>query len=94
MAEPPPDLTDMPVASAAAEERSSSNASLGTDARVVEVADACFEMFTIRELKQPQSVLPELTAAFPDATNHDILQAISMALTWKRLLKAVGRTLH
>ncbi len=58
------------------------------------VADACFEMFSVRELKKLPSILPELRAAFPECCDDDIRKAVSMALGWKRLLRAAGRPLH
>lgn len=58
------------------------------------VADACFEMFSVRELKRPRVILPELLAAFPEFCQEDILHAVSLALSWKRLLRAAGKPLH
>lgn len=58
------------------------------------LADVCFEMFPIKELRRPHLILDELQAAFPDFEETDILKAISMALTWRRLLRAAGRPLH
>lgn len=58
------------------------------------IADACFEMFTVRELKKPPVILPELRAAFPEHCDREILQAVGMALSWKRLLKSAGRPVH
>jgi len=58
------------------------------------VADACFEMFSVRELKRPRAILPELLAAFPEFCKEDILHAVSLALSWKRLLRAAGKPLH
>jgi len=64
------------------------------ESKMFEVADSCFEMFSIRELKQPKRILPELAAAFPDSSRTDLLKAITIALSWKRLLRAAGRRLH
>lgn len=58
------------------------------------VADACFEMFSVRELKKPLTILPELKAAFPESSEGEILRAVSLALSWKRLLRAAGKPLH
>ena len=58
------------------------------------VADACFEMFSVRELKKPRTILPELRAAFSECCDEEILAAVSMALSWKRLLRAAGKPLH
>ena len=58
------------------------------------IADACFEMFAVRELKKPLLILPELRAAFPEFRDEEILQAVSLALSWKRLLKAAGKPIH
>jgi hypothetical protein len=61
---------------------------------ILVLADVCFEMFPIKELRRPHLILDELHAAFPDFCETDILKAISMALTWRRLLRAAGRPLH
>ena len=34
---------------------------------VLQIADVCFEMFSVRELRKPVAVLRELSAAFPEA---------------------------
>jgi hypothetical protein len=61
---------------------------------ILVLADVCFEMFPIKELRRPHLILDELKAAFPDFEERDFLRAISMALTWRRLLRAAGRPLH
>ena len=58
------------------------------------LADVCFEMFTIRELKRPETIMGELQAAFPDVAEGDIGKAIGMALSWRRLLRSAGLPLH
>lgn len=61
---------------------------------VIILADVCFEMFPIKELRRPHLILDELRAAFPDFNEEDILRAISMALTWRRMLRSVGKPIH
>lgn len=61
---------------------------------LVILADVCFEMFPIKELRRPHLILDELRAAFPDFEDSEILKAISMALSWRVLLRAAGRPLH
>lgn len=61
---------------------------------ILVLADVCFEMFPIKELRRPHLILDELQSAFPDFDETEILRAISMALTWRRLLRAAGRPLH
>jgi hypothetical protein len=51
-------------------------------------------MFSVRELKRPRVILPELLAAFPEFSQEDILSAVSLALSWKRILRAAGKPLH
>jgi hypothetical protein len=51
-------------------------------------------MFPIKELRKPHLIIDELQAAFPDFDEPDILRAISMALSWRRLLRDAGRPLH
>lgn len=58
------------------------------------VADACFEMFSAKELRKPSLILPELRAAFPEYCDQEIAQAVGMALSWKRLLRSAGRPVH
>jgi hypothetical protein len=61
---------------------------------ILTVADSCFEMYPTKELRRPGMILSELQTAFPDLEQPDILRAISLALTWRRLLHAAGRPLH
>ncbi len=58
------------------------------------LADVCFEMFAIKELRRPHLIIDELRAAFPDFEEPEILGAISMALSWRRMLRNAGRALH
>jgi hypothetical protein len=65
------------------------------DARdIILLADVCFEMFPIKELRNPHLILDELQAAFPEFGEPELLRAISMALSWRRLLRDAGRPLH
>ena len=64
------------------------------DREILILADVCFEMFPIKELRRPHLILDELRAAFPHFNEPDILRAISMALSWRRLLRDAGRPLH
>ncbi|MEY4669510.1 MAG: hypothetical protein RL518_2209 [Pseudomonadota bacterium] len=61
---------------------------------LIVLADVCFEMFPIKELRRPGLIIDELRAAFPEFDEAEILQAISMALSWRRLLRDAGRPLH
>ncbi|MEN9845901.1 MAG: hypothetical protein RIS36_1048 [Pseudomonadota bacterium] len=58
------------------------------------LADVCFEMFPLKELRKPHLILGELRSAFPEFEDAEILHAISMALSWRRLLRDAGRPLH
>lgn len=74
---------------------SDTRATLRDDHReILVLADVCFEMFSIKELRRPHLILDELVAAFPDFTEPEILRAISMALHWRLVLRAAGRPLH
>ncbi len=64
------------------------------DQLVLTAADSCFEMYPTKELRRPSMILGELETAFPDLERPDLLRAISLALTWRRLLHAAGRPLH
>ena len=86
------DSLNIPAAQAVLKEKVS--VTLSSERAIAPVADACFEMFAVRELKKPRLLLPELRAAFPEFCDEEILQAISLALSWKRLLKAAGKPVH
>ena len=58
---------------------------------VLMLADVCFEMFSARELRNPETVLPELDAAFPEITGEQKLKALAVALSWKRILRGASR---
>jgi hypothetical protein len=51
-------------------------------------------MFSIKELRRPSLILDEMRSAFPEFNDAEILRAISMALSWRRLLRNAGRPLH
>jgi|694.fasta_scaffold149310_2 hypothetical protein len=55
--------------------------------RVLEIADTCFEVFSSKELKNSESILPELVATYPDLSSSELLQSINLALAWKRQLR-------
>lgn len=61
---------------------------------LIALADVCFEMFHIRELKRPHLILSELQQAFPEFSESELLRGISMALTWRRILRDAGRPMH
>jgi hypothetical protein len=54
---------------------------------VIQIADVCFEMFSIKELRRPIAVLHELAIAFPEATSRDFQDAIQLAISWRLALK-------
>jgi hypothetical protein len=62
--------------------------------RTLELADTCFEVFSLRELRKPKSILHELTASYPDLSLSEVTRAVSIALSWKRLLRAGARRIH
>jgi hypothetical protein len=51
-------------------------------------------MFSTRELRHPESILPELHAAFPEISEGQKLKALSIALSWKRILRGASRLPH
>jgi hypothetical protein len=88
-------MTQPLLSSPAAPTLINESSSTARDARaLLPIADACFEMFSVRELKKPLSILPELKSAFPEWNESEIMQAVSLALSWKRLLRAAGKPLH
>jgi hypothetical protein len=82
--EPLPQLDSTPLGSTPRDEHR----------EVLILADVCFEMFSMKELRRPHLILDELVAAFPDFDEPQILRAISMALHWRLVLRAAGRPLH
>ena len=62
--------------------------------RVLLVADVCFEMFSIQELKRPITILHEIAHSFPEASAAEITEAIALALSWRRALRRAGGWTH
>jgi hypothetical protein len=60
---------------------------ISTPNRVLEIADTCFEVFSAKELKNCEAILPELVATYPDLSKSELHQSINLALTWKRQLR-------
>lgn len=58
---------------------------------VLLLADVCFEMFSTRELRHPEDILPELHAAFPEIAEGQKRKALDLALSWKRILRGASR---
>ena len=64
------------------------------NARFLALADACFEMFSMKELGKPLTILNELSASFPDLSRPQIFCAVRMALSWRRILRDAGEPVH
>lgn len=62
--------------------------------RILRVADVCFEMFTIQELKRPVSILHEIAHSFPEVSAAEISEAIKLAISWRRALRDAGGWTH
>jgi hypothetical protein len=62
--------------------------------RILRVADACFEMFSIQELKRPITILHEIAHSFPEATATEITEAIKLAISWRRALRYASGWTH
>jgi len=62
--------------------------------RVLVVADACFEMFTLQELKRPIAILHEVALSFPEASAAEISEAIALAISWRRALRKASGWTH
>ena len=62
--------------------------------RILRVADACFEMFSIQELKRPITILHEIAHSFPEATAAEITEAIKLAISWRRALRYASGWTH
>jgi hypothetical protein len=61
---------------------------------VLQIADVCFEMFSVRELRRPLVVLHELAVAFPEANSKDFQEAIQLAISWRLALKNIQGLTH
>jgi hypothetical protein len=61
---------------------------------VLQIADTCFEMFSIKELKRPVAILHEIAISFPEASALEIQEAISLAISWRRALRNVAGLAH
>jgi hypothetical protein len=57
------------------------------NARVLTIADTCFEMFSLQELRRPVAILHEIALSFPDASRAEIQDAINIAISWRRALR-------
>jgi len=68
-------------------EGQSSSLEITTKKLVIQIADVCFEMFSVKELRRPVAVLHELAIAFPEATSRDFEDAIKLAISWRLSLK-------
>jgi hypothetical protein len=54
--------------------------------RLLELADTCFEVFSLRELKRSKHITKELSLSYPEATREEITSAIELAIAWRRTL--------
>jgi hypothetical protein len=61
---------------------------------VIQIADVCFEMFSVKELRRPDVILNEILLSFPDANGLEIREAISLALSWRISLRSLGNFVH
>jgi len=55
-------------------------------ARVLAIADSCFEVFTVRELLQARLIRNEILSSFTNSTESEVAEAIALALSWRRML--------
>ena len=62
--------------------------------QILRIADSCFEMFSIQELRRPRSIMQEVSVSFSDSTEAEIVEAISLALAWRRMLQGSARFVH
>jgi hypothetical protein len=51
-------------------------------------------MFSIKELRRPQSIIQEVAVSFSDSTEAEVVEAISLALAWRRMLQGSARFVH
>lgn len=55
-------------------------------ARVLMIADSCFEVFSVRELVNEPSIREEVLSSFADSNESEVTEAIALALSWRRIL--------
>jgi hypothetical protein len=63
-------------------------------ARVLMIADSCFEMFSIRELLHQRSIRDEVLLSFAESNESEVIEALSLALSWRRVLAESSSFLH
>lgn len=63
-------------------------------ARVLAIADSCFEVFTLRELIQERLIRKELLSSFTDSTESEVTEAIALARSWRRMLGDAASLCH
>jgi hypothetical protein len=74
--------------------QNTSNISQLDNQLIMRIADVCFEMFSIQELKRPVAILREIALSFPEATAKEIQEAIKMAISWRRALRGFNGWTH
>ena len=55
-------------------------------ARILTIADSCFEVFSVRELLNEHSIRNEVLSSFTDSNESEVNEAIALALSWRRIL--------
>jgi hypothetical protein len=74
--------------------QNTSNISQLDNQLIMRIADVCFEMFSIQELKRPVAILREIALSFPEANAKEIQEAIKMAISWRRALRGFNGWTH
>jgi len=74
--------------------QNTSNISQLDNQLIMRIADVCFEMFSIQELKRPVAIIREIALSFPEANSKEIQEAIKMAISWRRALRGFNGWMH
>jgi hypothetical protein len=61
---------------------------------ILNLADACFEMYLLEELEDVSFMIEELRYCSPHLSNYENLQAIYLAQQWKNLEQQTRCLLH
>ena len=61
---------------------------------VLPVADACFEVFTQRELAIAFQVVHEINRSHPHLSADQIRETLELAVSWKHMLRATSQMIN
>jgi len=66
----------------------------GEPQEVLPVADACFEVFSQRELLIAFQVIHEINRSHPHLTADQIRETLELAVSWKHMLSSTSQMIN